>query len=93
MCGKYPIGFIVAIVNVRNWPTTSQPRGKVGICRYIDGDAELVLADISEVIDEKERKKFDIKTMKKEFVAVKTVKTILMGLAMLVCVVILYIPC
>ena len=39
-----------------------------------------VLADTGEIIDKKEKKELNIEIMKKEFAAVETVKTILMGL-------------
>ena len=42
-------------------------------------------------MDDKE-KEFDIETKKNEFAAVKTMKTVLIGLAMLMCVVVKYIP-
>ena len=42
------------------------------------------LADTGEVKESKEKKDFDIETMKDE-----TMKTVLMGLAMLICVVIM----
>ena len=42
-----------------------------------------VLADTAEVIDEKEKKELNSEMMKNEFAAVKTMKTILMGLSIL----------
>ena len=41
-----------------------------------------MLADTSEVKDNKEKKHFDVETMMDEFLAVNTMKTVLMGLAM-----------
>ena len=42
-------------------------------------------------MDKKERKEFDIETLKEEFVAVEIRKTIYMGLSMLMCVFVIYI--
>ena len=49
-------------------------------CDSGDGFA---LADTGEIMDKKDRKEFDIETMKDEFLAVKTLKTIFNSLSML----------
>ena len=56
------------------------------------GGDGFVHADTGKVMDEKERKEFDIEPMKNEFLAVETMKTILMVIAMLICVIVMYIP-
>ena len=69
-------------------------RGKIGRCQYKEADGgggELVLTDTGEAMDKKERKDFYIETMEDEFVAVKTMKSISMGLAISMCVVVIYI--
>ena len=48
-----------------------------------------MLADTGEVKDNKEKKHFNIETMMDEFLAVKTMKTVLMGLAMVMCMVVI----
>ena len=50
----------------------------------------MVLTDTDEVMEEKERNKFNFETTEDEFVFVKSSKTILMGLEMLMCVVKIY---
>ena len=50
----------------------------------------MVLADTAEVMDDKEMKDFNIDTMKDEFLAVENMKTILMGLAVLLHVFVIY---
>ena len=47
-----------------------------------------LLADTGEVKDNKEEKYFDIETMMDEFLAVQTMKTVLMSLAMVLCMVV-----
>ena len=49
-----------------------------------------MLADTGEVKDNKEKKHFDIETMMDEFIAVETMKTVLMGLAMVLCMVLIW---
>ena len=51
-----------------------------------------VLADTAEVIDEKEKKELNSEMMKNELAAVKTMKTILIGLSILMCVIVMYRP-
>ena len=51
-----------------------------------------VLADTGQVMDKKEKKKLKIEIMKNESAAVKTMKTILMGLSILTCINVLYKP-
>ena len=46
-------------------------------------DGGLVLAETSEVKDDKERKHFNIETIMDEFLAFETMKTVWMGLAMI----------
>ena len=53
-------------------------------------DLGMVLADTGEVMDDKEKKDFTNETIQDEFLAVETMNTILMGLAMLMCVVVIY---
>ena len=48
-----------------------------------------MLADTGEVKDDKEKKHFNIETMMDEFLAVETMKTVLMGLAMVMCMVVI----
>ena len=48
------------------------------------------LADTGEVMDDKEKTDLNNETMKDEFIAIETMKTILMGLAMIICVVVIY---
>ena len=43
----------------------------------------MVLSDTGEVKDDKEKKHFDIETMMDEFLAVEIMKTVSIGLAML----------
>ena len=49
----------------------------------------MVLADTSKVKDSNEKKHFNIETMMDEFLAVKTMKTVAMGLAMVLCMVLI----
>ena len=73
-------------------PASGQSQGKECRCLYIDGDdrgSGLGLADTREDKDNKEKKHFDIETMMDEFLAVKTMKTVLMGLAMVMCMVVI----
>ena len=59
---------------------------------YINGDDRggggLVLADTGEVKDNKEKKHFDLETMTDDFPAVETMKTVSMGLAIVMCMVV-----
>ena len=48
-----------------------------------------MLADTGEVKDNKEKNDFDIETMMDELLAVETMKTVLMGLAMVMCMVVI----
>ena len=69
-------------------PESGQSRSEDCRCLYIDGNdhgGELVLAYTGEVKDDKEKKHFDIETMMDEFLAVETMKTVSMGLAMVMC--------
>ena len=49
---------------------------KVFSSQYIDGGGRLVMVDTGEVMDKKERKDLGIETMKDEFIAVETMKSI-----------------
>ena len=49
------------------------------------------LADTSEVMDDKEKTDLNNETMKDEFIAIETMKIILMGLAIIMHVVVIYI--
>ena len=49
----------------------------------------MVLADTREVKDDKEEKHFDIETMRDEFLTVETMKMVSMGLAMVMCIVVM----
>ena len=50
----------------------------------------MVLADTVEVMDDKEKKDFNMETVKDELLAVKTLKTIWMSLTRLMCVAVIY---
>ena len=82
------------LLTVRTGPSSSIPlRGKDGRCICIDGVPRghgMVLADNGKVMEDKKKKDFNIETMMDEFLAVETMNTILMGLAMLMCVVVIY---
>ena len=85
----------ILVVYDRNWSEfqpLASPAVRTYICLYIDGNDRgggLVLADTGEVKEDKEKKDFDIETMKDDFLAVETIKTVLMGLAMLMCTVVI----
>ena len=49
-----------------------------------------VLADTKVVMEKKEKKELNIKTMQNDFATVETIKTILMGPSILMCVVVIY---
>ena len=49
----------------------------------------MVLTDTSKAMDKKGKKDFNIEKMEDKFVAGKTIKTLLMGLALLMCVVVI----
>ena len=49
----------------------------------------MVLADTGKVKDNKEKNDFDIETMMDEFLAVETMKMVSMGLAMVMCIVVM----
>ena len=69
-------------------PASGQSRGGGCRCPYIDGvdrGAGLVLADTGKVKADKEKKHFNIETMMDEFLAVETMKTVSMGLAVVMC--------
>ena len=75
-------------------PASGHQCGKVGKCQYIDGavgGGRLVLVDTGEVMVRKERKDFNIETMEDKFVSVETMKSIVMGLAVSMYLVVLYI--
>ena len=80
-------------VNGQNWfkfQNRASPVARLLNAVNIDGagnNSGLFLADTGEVMDKKEKKEFDIETKKNEFVADKTMKTTLIGLAILMCVV------
>ena len=68
-------------------PITSSGQSCGEGCKFlhIDGDDRgggLVLADTGKVKDDKEKKHFDIENMMDDFLAVETMNTVLMGLAM-----------
>ena len=48
-----------------------------------------MLADTGKVKDDKEKKQFDIETIMDKFCAVENMKTVLMGLAMVMCMVVI----
>ena len=59
---------------------------------YIDGDdrgGRLVLADTGKVKDTTEKKQFNIETMMDEFLAVETMANVAMGLALVMCMVLI----
>ena len=61
-------------------------------CLYIDSDdcgGGLVLADTGEVKDNMDRKHFDIEMMMNGFLAVATMKTVFMCLAIIMCMVVI----
>ena len=49
----------------------------------------MALADTGEVKDDKEKKDFNIETMMDEFLAVETMETVLMGLAIVMCILVI----
>ena len=91
---KFGMGIKIAASNlhfflVGTGPAPGQSRGGGGgRCLYIDGDdrgSGLVLADTGEVKDDKEKKDFNIETIMDEFLAVITMETVSMGLAVVMC--------
>ena len=81
------MGIKIAFVYGRNWyriSASGQSRGEECRCLYIDGvdrSGRLLLADTSKVKGDKEKKNFNIEPMMDEFLAIGTMKTVLMGLA------------
>ena len=81
-CVKFRMGIKIALVYGQRWS------GKECRCLYKEGDGRaggFVLGDTGKVKDDKEKKHFSIETLIGELIAVETMTTVLMGLAMVMC--------